>query len=148
MLTSSPRILIVDDIHDAADLLSDVLVARGFNARPAYDGVQALAAVENFQPDIVFLDLGMPVMDGYATACALRARPGPQPMLVALTAWGDAATAARVAASGFDRHLVKPSSLDEIMSIVLERSRARKADAPADAASAMQSGAAFAAQAL
>lgn len=124
MLTSSPRILVVDDIRDAADLLSDILVARGFDARPAYDGAQALAAAEHFQPDIVFLDLGMPVMDGYATARALRARPGPQPLLVALTAWGDAATAARVAAAGFDRHLVKPSSLDEIMTVILERSRA------------------------
>lgn len=127
MTHSSPRIFIVDDNRDSADILADILRFKGFDVHVAYDGAQALAMAAEAPPEVMFLDLGMPRMDGYAAARALRARHGRSIHLVALTAWSDAATLAKVDEAGFDRHVAKPSNLDTILGIIAANVPARRA---------------------
>ncbi len=119
-MTFLPRILVVDDIHDAADTLVEIFNAKGCIARAAYDGEQAIAVAAILQPHIVFLDLGMPEMDGFIVAGALRGQFGSRLPIVALTARTDATTMSRVAAAGFNLHVAKPSSIETLMGIVAE----------------------------
>lgn len=117
-MASTRKILVVDDNVDAANLTADILRVFGLNVAVAYGGAEALAAVENEIPDVVFLDLGMPLMDGYAVAKALRARPALQALkIVALTAWGDQAAREKTRAAGFDLHLTKPAQIAELVNI-------------------------------
>jgi signal transduction histidine kinase len=112
------RVLVVDDNEDAAESLSELLALCGHDARTAATGPEALAAVPAFRPDLVFLDIGLPGMDGYEVARALRAAPGDTPVLVALTGWGAESDRQRSAEAGFDRHLTKPvgrEQLDELL---------------------------------
>jgi CheY-like chemotaxis protein len=110
------RILVVDDNHDAADTVAALLEAHGHATATAYGGREALAASRAFAPEIVFLDIGMPGMDGYETAAALRQLDAGAPQrIVALTAWNDAQARARIAAAGFDLHLTKPAPLDSLL---------------------------------
>jgi CheY-like chemotaxis protein len=114
------RILIADDNRDAADSLAVVLSVGGHEVRTAYDGQQALEVAESFQPELALLDIGMPRMNGYDAARAIRARPfGDDIVLVALTGWGQPEDKQRSKLAGFDHHLVKPvdpSVLDRLLS--------------------------------
>jgi signal transduction histidine kinase len=103
------RILVVDDNVDAAESLAILLRLLGHDVRVAHDGPAGLAAVEAAPPDLVFLDIGMPVMNGYEVAQRLRQRPGPDHVvLVAVTGWGQEEDRRRSREAGFDHHLVKP----------------------------------------
>jgi CheY-like chemotaxis protein len=109
---SSEKILVVDDNVDAADTIAFLLQAYGFTVEVAYGGYEALAAVRVFHPYLIFLDIGMPLMDGYEVARALRADVDFAGIrLIALTAWGDEASRIKVTAAGFDAHLVKPADV-------------------------------------
>src|SRR5262249_4533803 len=80
------RILVVDDNEDAANSLATLLRLKDQNVQVAHDGPTALAAAESFGPDVIFLDIGMPAMDGYEVARRLRGQPeGSKALLVALT---------------------------------------------------------------
>jgi len=110
------RIMVIDDNRDAADVVAEFLQISGHNAVSTYDGKSALQIAEDFQPDVIFCDLGMPGMDGYTVAKRLRGMfTLARTKLVALTAWGDNDARAKVVASGFDYHLVKPASFDDIL---------------------------------
>jgi CheY-like chemotaxis protein len=126
------RILVADDNRDSADMLVELLTLHGMVTCSAYDGAEALALARTFAPDVILLDLDMPVADGYDVAFALRDTAAPRPFLVAYTARNDAHTAARVLAAGFDGHLIKPSSLQAILATIEEgvRSRVRVSAAP------------------
>ncbi|HET8744488.1 MAG TPA: ATP-binding protein [Ramlibacter sp.] len=103
------RILIADDNADAADSLAMLLEAEGHAVATALDGAQAVERVQEFQPDVAFLDLGMPVMGGLEAARRIRGLPaGGRVRLVALTGWSQASDRERTRAAGFDLHLVKP----------------------------------------
>jgi PAS domain S-box-containing protein len=116
------RVLVVDDNHDAADSLGALLQHLGLGVRVAYDGTAALEALGEFEPDLVLLDLGMPGMDGYATAQRMRERPaGRDAMIVALTGWGQERDRRRVLAAAFDRHLLKPVALETLHELLLAR---------------------------
>jgi signal transduction histidine kinase/CheY-like chemotaxis protein len=113
------RVLVVDDNEDAADLLAEVLRARGHQVRVAFDGPTALAAVEEEPPSIALLDLGLPVMDGFELARRLRERLGPAaPSMVAVTGYGQEPDRRASAAAGFEAHLVKPVDLDHVCEVV------------------------------
>lgn len=113
------RILVADDNVDAAETLGALLGLDGHEVRIAADGAEALALAPAFQPAVAFLDIGMPGMDGYETARRMRALPALDGMrLVALTGWGAAEDRARSQAAGFDRHLLKPTPLDEIRAVL------------------------------
>ncbi len=103
------RVLIADDNRDAADSLAFLVRIWGHDARVAYDGQEALNIALAFQPQIGFLDLGMPKLDGYQLCRQIRWDMSLSEMvLVALTAYSDEETRLRVRAAGFDHHLVKP----------------------------------------
>jgi CheY-like chemotaxis protein/two-component sensor histidine kinase len=102
------RILVVDDNVDAAESLALLLRMEGYDVRVAHDGPAALAAVEADRPDLVFLDIGMPVMNGYDVARRLRQRRLENLVLVAVTGWGQEEDRRRSQEAGFDHHLVKP----------------------------------------
>jgi len=114
--SAEPRIglnvLVVDDNTDAAESLALILQMDGHVARVAHDGVRALELAQRFHPQVVFLDIGMPEMDGYEVARQLRMRdPMRRPVLVALTGWGAHDDMARAKEAGFDHHLTKPADL-------------------------------------
>jgi len=108
------RILVVDDNADAADTLALLLESHGARARAVYGGPAALASLPVFAPDVVLLDLGMPDMDGFDVARAMRAAVGARMRIVALTGWGQQADRARTRAAGFDHHLTKPVDLQAL----------------------------------
>ena len=105
---STCRVLVADDNLDAAEMMLLMLQFNGHDVRVAADGVQAIALAEEFEPQIAFLDIGMPNIDGYGAARAIRARLGPRVVLVALTGWGQDEDKRRAREAGFDHHLTKP----------------------------------------
>ncbi|MUV12836.1 response regulator [Noviluteimonas gilva] len=114
----SRRILVLDDNRDAADTLAMMLEILGHEVTRLYDPHAAVAEVERFDPDLVFLDIGMPSLSGYELARQLRAQPdGGRRVLVAVTGWGQPDDRRRTAEAGFDHHLVKPPDLDIVRSI-------------------------------
>lgn len=114
---SALRILVVDDNRDAADSLSEMLRLRGHAAIAAYGAADALAEVEKTAPQLVFLDLGLPGIDGYELATMLRERL-PSVRLIALTGYGSEDDRARTKAARFDEHQVKPLSEDELEQVI------------------------------
>jgi PAS domain S-box-containing protein len=113
------RILVADDNRDAVQTLALMLTLGGHEVRAAHDGAEAIAIGDGFQPHVVFLDIGMPVLDGYATARRIQKRPwGKTAHLVALTGWGQDADRRKAIAAGFRDHLVKPAALDAISDII------------------------------
>ncbi|NHZ79719.1 PAS domain S-box protein [Massilia sp. CCM 8695] len=124
---SGLRVLVVDDNHDAADMLSELMDIIGHTSRVANDGMRALALAEQFRPEVVFLDIGMPGMNGYETAQRLRAMTHLEPLvLVALTGWGDDNDRARSKAAGFDHHLIKPANLEAVERLLAGLAASRK----------------------
>jgi CheY-like chemotaxis protein len=104
------RVVIADDNRDGADSLTMVVRAFGCEVRTAYDGAGAVHQVEAFRPHIVFLDLGMPGMDGLEAARRIRALAnGSATRLVALTGWGQERDRQLTSEAGFDAHVVKPA---------------------------------------
>jgi len=109
------RALVVDDNVDSAESLAILLEATGNEARTAHDGMEAIAAVEAFKPQVVFLDIGMPHLNGYDTARRIREQPGGRNIvLVAVTGWGQEEDRRRSKEAGFDAHLVKPADYTEV----------------------------------
>jgi signal transduction histidine kinase/CheY-like chemotaxis protein len=109
------RILVVDDNVDAAQTLSMLLILQGHETRLAHDGPSALQAAEDYQPEVVLLDIGLPRMDGYQVARCLRERPEmANVLLVALTGYGQDEDRQRSHEAGFNAHLVKPLDLDAL----------------------------------
>jgi len=103
------RILVVDDNTDSADLLGVLLERLGNEVRTAYDGEAGVLEAEDFRPDVVFCDIGMPKMNGYEVARRLREqRWSREIVLVALTGWGQVDDRKKSSDAGFDLHLVKP----------------------------------------
>jgi CheY-like chemotaxis protein len=110
---SQHRVLVVDDNRDSANSLSALIKMLGNEVRTAYDGFEAVEAAAEFQPDVVFLDIGLPRISGYEAAQRIRELPsGNSVFLVALTGWGQDEDRRRSREAGFDRHIVKPVNPD------------------------------------
>ena len=121
-----PKVLVVDDNRDAADSLQALFEMENCNVATAYDGYEAVQAVENVMPEIIVMDLGMPSMDGYEAARRIRGQPGSKGVLmIALTGWGQSDARQRTIDAGFDHHLIKPVNFDE-----LKRLASSRLDAP------------------
>jgi CheY-like chemotaxis protein len=130
------QVLVADDNVDAAATLAALLEIAGHTVRVVHDGAAAVEEAARFQPDLVFLDIGMPLMDGYEAARRLRQLPALNGvMLVALTGWGTEEDRARSRAAGFDRHLLKPALPDDVEAVLaaatLAAATAATARAPA-----------------
>ena len=116
------RVLVVDDNQDVADSFVLLLESMDVEVRVAYDGPSALDIAVAFEPEIVFLDLSMPDMDGFETARRLRGLPaGRDCRLIAVTGWAQADHRSRTKAAGFDEHLAKPPDLHDLMGILSGR---------------------------
>lgn len=106
---SGYRLMVVDDNQDAADSLAMLLKLQGHKGRVAHSGPAALEVRKGYTPDVMFLDIGMPEMDGNEVARRMRQQPGLENVvLAALTGWGQKEDRRRTAEAGFDHHLVKP----------------------------------------
>lgn len=118
---SGHRLLIVDDNQDAALSLSMLLQMQGHEVKVAYDGASALEAAREYRPALIFLDLGMPGMDGYEVARRIRRIPGlEKTVLAALSGWGQQEDRRRSTEAGLDHHLVKPPDPSAIESLLAE----------------------------
>jgi len=103
------RILVVDDNHDTADSVALLLRRAGYSVRVTYDGPAALRVFEQFVPDVVLLDIGLPGMTGFELVATMRARQGDRRLRVlAVTGYGQESDRERSRQAGFDTHLVKP----------------------------------------
>jgi CheY-like chemotaxis protein len=113
------RILVVDDSVDGAEMLAAALNAKGYDTRVAYDAPAALRIAADFEPAIVFLDIGLPVMDGYELAAHLRALEGLNGVtLIALTGYGQESDRKKTRDAGFQHHFVKPVDLDALEAVL------------------------------
>ena len=106
---ASHRIMVVDDNVDAAETLVMLLDLSGHDARAAFGGQEALDVAMAFRPEVVFLDIGLPDMDGYEVARQLLADPATaSARLIALTGWGSERDIQKTKKAGFHAHLTKP----------------------------------------
>ncbi len=111
----SRRILVVDDNVDAAESLALLLQMEGHEVRTMHDGPSALDTAASFRPEVIFLDIGLPRMDGYEVARRLRGQVGlKQTVLVALTGYGQDEDRRRAETAGFNAHLIKPADPAEL----------------------------------
>lgn len=116
---SRKRILVVDDHRDAARILGLLLDSLGHEVKTANDGQQALDAMSAFRPEIVFLDIGLPSLDGYEVARRVRETPDLRDTkLIALTGWGHDEDRQRTREAGFDHHLVKPVAVKTLKEVL------------------------------
>lgn len=103
------RILVVDDNHDSALSLAMMLSIMGHETRTAHDGESAVSTAEQFLPDVVLLDIGLPKLNGYEVAQRIRsAEWGAAMFLIAVTGWGQDEDRQRSSEVGLDLHMVKP----------------------------------------
>lgn len=119
------KVLVVDDNRDAAILMGRLLRTLGNDVHVVHDGFAALAAAEEFQPEAVLLDIGLPDMDGYETARLMREIPSCKRVtIIAVTGWGQEDDREKGRRAGFDHHVVKPAdsaTLMQILSTVREK---------------------------
>jgi signal transduction histidine kinase/ActR/RegA family two-component response regulator len=115
------RVLVVDDNTDIADLLSEALRYKGFQTAVANDGLDAVAIWRKLLPHAGVLDVGLPGLDGYQVARTVRAEYGSDAVLIAVTGYGQVTDRSRTAEAGFDCHMVKPVSIDEIVKVLDQR---------------------------
>ena len=121
-MSAMRRVLVVDDNADAADSLAMLLQVHGDEVRVAYDGEEALFAEQEFKPDVLLLDIGMPKLSGYDVARRVRDARGPEVLIVAITGWGQDEDRQRAREAGFDHHFTKPVDYAVLLDL-LDRAR-------------------------
>jgi signal transduction histidine kinase len=115
------RVLVVDDNEDAANTMAMILKLEGHEIETAYSGVQALACMDEFKPEVVLLDIGLPGLDGFQVAKRIRAQPKYQrTRLLAMTGYGQEADRQRTREAGFSGHLVKPVDFADLKRMLAE----------------------------
>ncbi len=125
------RIVLIEDNLDAATSLQILLELMGCEVATAGDGISGVKLVQAQRPQVVLCDIGLPDMDGYAVAAALRkAMKPPLPILFALTGYGQPEDRVRALAAGFDYHLVKPVDPEGLLKLMAARKIERRASDP------------------
>jgi PAS domain S-box-containing protein len=115
------RVLVIDDNPDMADSLADLLRVVGFTAEAAYSGPQGIAAGRRLRPRVILCDLGLPGMNGYEVARALRNEPATaSALLIAISGYGDREHEQRSHEAGFDAHLIKPVDFTALQKLLQE----------------------------
>jgi PAS domain S-box-containing protein len=112
------RVLVADDNVDSAEMLAEALRELGHEVRVAFDGAATVVEAESFAPDVAFLDIGMPKLNGYDVCRKLRNRFGDSITLVAVTGWGQEADRRRAKEASFDHHLTKPVDLTAVEKLI------------------------------
>lgn len=121
------KILVVDDNADAADSLSMLLLAQGHVVLTAPNGRRAVELADTFRPNVIFMDIAMPELDGIEATRAIRLRPwGTDMHIIALTAWGQESDRRRTREAGMDAHLVKPVDLQALTAVLRRKRRPRE----------------------
>lgn len=109
------RVLVVDDNRDGAESMVMMLKLMGNDVRSAHDGLAAVEAAENFRPQVILMDVGMPLMNGLDAARRIREQPwGKDPVIIAMTGWGQESDRQNSRNAGCDGHLVKPVDFTEL----------------------------------
>jgi signal transduction histidine kinase len=121
------RVLVIDDNHDAANVMAMLVETFGGTALAAYDGESGLAKLREFRPSVVLLDIGMPGMDGYEVCRRIRDQAGQAIGVVALTGWGHEKDKQLAADAGFDAHLTKPADPARLAEVIGGLSQRRRA---------------------
>jgi CheY-like chemotaxis protein/two-component sensor histidine kinase len=122
------RILVVDDLMASAETLMTLLEMEGFEVRIANDGMAALRIAQEFRPDVVLLDIGLPGMNGFDVANQLRSQPASRDaLMIALTGYGEAESRSRSAQAGFDFHMVKPADVNLLLQMIADPQKSRRA---------------------
>ena len=117
--TARRRILVVDDNRDSAISLGMMLKLMGNETHTAHDGLAAVAAAEEFRPDVILLDIGLPKLNGYDACRRIREQPWSKgTVIVALTGWGQEEDRRRSQEAGFDHHLVKPVDVNDLIKLL------------------------------
>jgi CheY-like chemotaxis protein len=117
--TAARRVLVVDDNHEAAEALAKIVELLGHEGHVATNGEEAIEAAERFRPQFIFLDIGLPIINGYDVASYIREQPwGRRMNLVALTGYSQEQDRIRSMDSGFDQHIVKPIDLATIRRVL------------------------------
>jgi two-component system, sensor histidine kinase len=109
------RVLIIEDYREVAETLRQLLLLVGYDVRVASDGLSGVAEAREWEPDVVLCDIGLPRLDGFGVASALRSSKA---HLVAITAYGDEETRQRAETSGFEQVLVKPADPDHVVELL------------------------------
>jgi len=113
------KILVVDDNPDEAELVSALLELQGHEVRSAHTPGEAIRVAAQFQPDVAFLDIGLPTMDGFQLAAALHAMPELRDCrFIAITGYDDPDDRKQSKRIGFEAHLVKPIAMDTLQSVL------------------------------
>ena len=116
------RVVVVEDNVDSAEMLCELLGIAGYHCDTASNGLEGLATIERVRPDVAFVDVGLPGMDGHELARRVRAqRELDSVYLVALTGYGQSSDRRRALDAGFDEHLVKPVDPDKVMTLLTRR---------------------------
>jgi CheY-like chemotaxis protein len=117
--SQAKEVLVVDDNEAAADSLVRLLNALGFKAHAQYSGEEALVLLQRFRPHFLFLDIGMPGMDGYEVVRQIKERNGTENMrVIALTGYGLTEDKERAMRAGFDHHLTKPIGMKDLQEVM------------------------------
>jgi len=125
------RVLVVEDNRDAAESMQMLLELLGHQVQVAEDGFRALEILREESFHALIIDIGLPMMDGYALAGRIRALPNGRSMrLIALTGYGQDEDRRRALSAGFDQHLVKPVDIDRLQEILAQASKQKNAAAP------------------
>jgi len=120
------RVLVVDDLVDAATTMARLLRLIACDVQTAHDGPTAINIANEFAPDVVLLDLGLPGVDGYEVARRLRSHPATaRSLIIALSGYGHAAARDDALAAGCDHHLLKPAGIDQLVVLLNGRQRSR-----------------------
>jgi PAS domain S-box-containing protein len=116
------RILVVDDNIDAAESMTMALELLGYQAQAVHGGLRGLQAAEEFRPDVILLDIGLPDLNGYEVARRIRASArGNEVFIIAASGWGQEADKRLALDAGFDSHLTKPVDFDKLQELLVER---------------------------
>jgi len=119
LLPKGAKVLVVEDNKDSREMFCEMLEREGYACRSADDGLAALAAIDEFQPHVAILDIGLPSIDGFEVARRVRSDPKNGAMrLIALTGYGRASDRAAAVEAGFDAHLVKPVDTDRLLELI------------------------------
>ena len=124
-LPKGAKVLVVEDNKDSREMFCEMLEREGYTCRSADDGLAALAVIDEFQPHVAILDIGLPNLDGFEVARRVRSDPKNGAMrLIALTGYGRASDRAAAVEAGFDAHLVKPVDTDRLLALLAKSASA------------------------
>lgn len=120
-----PHVLLVEDVDDVREMLRMLLEVEGFKVDLAVNGVQAIERIEQLQPDVALVDIGLPELNGYQVAEHVRKIQGNSEIrLIALTGYGQDADIRRALAAGFDHHVTKPVDCEQLVALMSSRASA------------------------